>query len=98
MRAVPRSDEQPVMGSGQRVIETGELHESPLWTLPEIAELRLDRGPVGAGVLLSGSGRTLENLLGFTATGKLNISIRVVISSKPAVRGLAIVERFRAVN
>jgi formyltetrahydrofolate-dependent phosphoribosylglycinamide formyltransferase len=72
------------------VIETGELHEPPGWTLPRVAELRLDRGPVGAAVLLSGSGRTLENLIQAIACGELNVTVRVVVGSKPGVRGLQI--------
>lgn len=38
-------------------------------------------------VLLSGTGRTLENLLGCIAHGTLNVEIVAVISNKVAVRG-----------
>lgn len=72
--------------------ETGELHEPPFWVLPDLAEPRPDRGPVNTAVLLSGSGRTLENLLRHVAAGRVNIALRAVISSKPEVRGLAIAE------
>lgn len=44
-------------------------------------------------VLISGSGRTLENLLKVIARGELNAEIVAVISSKPGVRGLEIAER-----
>jgi phosphoribosylglycinamide formyltransferase-1 len=72
------------------VIETGELHEPPIWSFPDLAQPILDRGPVALGVLLSGSGRTLENLLRAIAAGEVSASVRVVISSKPSVRGLAV--------
>ncbi len=44
-------------------------------------------------VLLSGSGRTLENLLGAINQGRLDAEIVAVVSSKPGVRGLEIAER-----
>lgn len=74
----------------ERVTETGELHDQPLWARPEFAAPHRDRAPVNAAVLLSGSGRTLENLLRHIAAGRLQLAIRLVISSKPAVRGLEI--------
>lgn len=43
-----------------------------------------------AAVLLSGSGRTLQNLLDTQHRGMLDIEIVAVVSSKPGVRGLAI--------
>jgi formyltetrahydrofolate-dependent phosphoribosylglycinamide formyltransferase len=43
-------------------------------------------------VLLSGTGRTLENLLALRAAGELEIDIPVVISSRPGVRGLEVAE------
>lgn len=43
---------------------------------------------VQAAVLLSGTGRTLENLLAQRAAGTLDIDIAVVISSRDGVRGL----------
>lgn len=46
--------------------------------------------PLVVAVLLSGSGRTLDNLLTQIAAGTLAIEIAVVISSVPAVRGLEI--------
>ncbi len=48
------------------------------------------KSPLVVAVLLSGSGRTLDNLLRQSATGTLPIEIAVVISSVPAVRGLEI--------
>lgn len=72
------------------MIETGELHRPAPWLLPEPTGLRLDRAPVGLGVLLSGSGRTLENLLQAIAAGDLDAAVRVAVSSKPDVRGLAV--------
>jgi formyltetrahydrofolate-dependent phosphoribosylglycinamide formyltransferase len=44
------------------------------------------------GVLLSGTGRTLENLLAYIERGELAARVAVVISSRPGVRGLAIAE------
>lgn len=72
------------------MIETGELFDPHAWPLTETSSLRLDRGPVGLAVLLSGTGRTLENLLATIAAGRLNCSVRVVVSSRPGVRGLDI--------
>lgn len=44
--------------------------------------------PVRLGVLLSGSGRTLQNFLDRIAAGTLPARVEVVISSKPDVKGL----------
>jgi formyltetrahydrofolate-dependent phosphoribosylglycinamide formyltransferase len=44
--------------------------------------------PVKTAVLLSGSGRTLQNLLDHFARGLLSGSIAAVVSSKPGVLGL----------
>ena len=44
-------------------------------------------------VLLSGSGRTLENLLEQIDAGRLPAEIAVVVSSRPDVRGVKIAER-----
>jgi formyltetrahydrofolate-dependent phosphoribosylglycinamide formyltransferase len=44
--------------------------------------------PWNLGVLLSGAGRTLENLLDVIDRGDLDASVRVVVSSVPNVRGL----------
>jgi formyltetrahydrofolate-dependent phosphoribosylglycinamide formyltransferase len=41
-------------------------------------------------VLLSGSGRTLENFLACRARGELDLDIPIVVSSRPGVRGLDI--------
>jgi phosphoribosylglycinamide formyltransferase-1 len=45
---------------------------------------------IRAAVLLSGSGRTLENLLDRIGTGDLPLRICAVVSSRPGVRGLEI--------
>lgn len=47
-------------------------------------------GPLNLAVLLSGTGRSLANLLRVTADGSLRARISVVVSSKPEVRGLEI--------
>jgi phosphoribosylglycinamide formyltransferase-1 len=44
-------------------------------------------------VLLSGSGRTLENLLEWIAAGRLAASVETVVSSRANVRGVRIAER-----
>ncbi|MFM8635742.1 MAG: phosphoribosylglycinamide formyltransferase [Planctomycetia bacterium] len=49
--------------------------------------------PLRLAVLLSGSGRTLENLLDWIADGRLAARVETVISDKPGVRGVAIAER-----
>ena len=46
--------------------------------------------PLRLAILLSGSGRTLENLLEWIAAGKLSATIETVISSRSDVRGVAI--------
>lgn len=43
---------------------------------------------INLGVLISGSGNTLQNFIDQIETGKLNATIQVVISSKPDVIGL----------
>lgn len=48
--------------------------------------------PIRLAVLLSGTGRTLENLLASIESGELNAEITMVVSSVPAVRGLAVAE------
>lgn len=45
---------------------------------------------VKAAVLLSGGGRTLENLLAKRAAGELEVEITAVVSSRPDVRGVDI--------
>lgn len=77
-------------GASGTVIETGELFDPTIVPLLEAAELRLSRGPVGLAVLISGSGRSLQNLLDVIAWGQLDCSVRVVVSSKPDVRGLEV--------
>lgn len=49
--------------------------------------------PLRLAVLLSGSGRTLENLLEWIAARQLQAEIVCVISNKPGVRGLTIADR-----
>jgi len=46
--------------------------------------------PWNLGVLLSGTGRTLENLIAAIARGDLDARIPVVISSVPGVRGIEV--------
>lgn len=53
------------------------------------------KNPVRLGVLLSGSGRTLQNLIDRIEDRSLPAQITVVLSSHPGVRGL---ERARARN
>jgi len=47
-------------------------------------------GDFPIGVLLSGQGRTLANLLAQVERGALPVAVRCVIGSKPDIRGLAI--------
>lgn len=47
-------------------------------------------GRLQVAVFLSGTGRTLENLLARRAAGELDIDIPVVVSSRAGVRGLEI--------
>lgn len=77
-------------GAGDAVIETGEQFDPNAVPMADLSDLPLERGPVGLAVLLSGSGRTLQNLLRVIAAGKLHAAVRVVVSSKPGVRGLEI--------
>ena len=51
--------------------------------------------PLRLAVLLSGSGRTLENLLDRIEAGRLAASVVLVVSSRPDVRGVAIARRAR---
>jgi formyltetrahydrofolate-dependent phosphoribosylglycinamide formyltransferase len=48
--------------------------------------------PVRLAVLLSGSGRTLENILARTAAGQLPVRVTAVVSSRPNVRGVTVAE------
>lgn len=57
--------------------------------LPSASRPPIDR-PWNLGVLISGSGRTLENLLRVIDGGDLAVHISVVISSVPGVRGLEV--------
>lgn len=49
--------------------------------------------PLRIAVLLSGSGRTLDNLLAWIADKRLTAEIVCVIANKPGVRGLTIADR-----
>ena len=48
---------------------------------------------VRLAVLLSGSGRTLENLLEWIAAGRLAATVEIVVSCRAEVRGVQIAER-----
>jgi phosphoribosylglycinamide formyltransferase-1 len=50
----------------------------------------MEHDSVKAVVLLSGSGRTLENFLAKKAAGELAVDIAAVVSSRPGVRGVEI--------
>jgi formyltetrahydrofolate-dependent phosphoribosylglycinamide formyltransferase len=58
-----------------------------IW-LPEASS-----GPVRIAVLLSGGGRTLQNLINCRAAGSLDVDIVSVVSSTPAAGGLDIAAR-----
>jgi formyltetrahydrofolate-dependent phosphoribosylglycinamide formyltransferase len=49
--------------------------------------------PLRLAVLLSGSGRTLENLLDEIAAGRLAASVEIVVSSRGDVRGVEVARR-----
>lgn len=49
--------------------------------------------PIRMAVLLSGSGRSLENLLDRIAAGTLPARVALVVSNKPDVRGVALARR-----
>ncbi|MFM1904966.1 MAG: hypothetical protein RLZZ440_2866 [Planctomycetota bacterium] len=49
--------------------------------------------PLRLAVLLSGSGRTLENLLERISAGRLAATVELVVASRGDVRGVAIAER-----
>ncbi len=50
----------------------------------------MEQDSLKAAVLLSGSGRTLENFLAKKAAGELAVDICAVVSSRPNVRGVEI--------
>jgi formyltetrahydrofolate-dependent phosphoribosylglycinamide formyltransferase len=54
-----------------------------------------DSRPLRLAVLLSGSGRTLDNLLEQIAAGRLPARVETVVSSRGDVRGVRIAERAR---
>jgi formyltetrahydrofolate-dependent phosphoribosylglycinamide formyltransferase len=49
--------------------------------------------PLRLAILLSGSGRTLENLLEWIAAGRLGATVEVVIASRGDVRGVEVARR-----
>ena len=49
--------------------------------------------PLRLAILLSGSGRTLENLLEWIAAGRLGATVEVVIASRGDVRGVGVARR-----
>jgi formyltetrahydrofolate-dependent phosphoribosylglycinamide formyltransferase len=51
------------------------------------AEATMNHSPLKIAVLLSGTGRTLENLLAHSAAGRVSIDVRLVLSTRLAVRG-----------
>ncbi|MFM8709191.1 MAG: hypothetical protein ACKOHK_14210, partial [Planctomycetia bacterium] len=59
-------------------------------------------GPAGKtlrlAVLLSGSGRTLENLLDWIDAGRLAARVVTVVSSRPDVRGVRIITSSRSMT
>jgi phosphoribosylglycinamide formyltransferase 1 len=54
---------------------------------------RTDRKTLRLAVLLSGSGRTLENILDRIAAGRLTASVERVVSSRGDVRGVRLAEQ-----
>ncbi len=66
------------------------LAESPPLAKITFVRVRLMSTPLPTAIFLSGSGRTLENLLRQVETQGLPIDIRLVISSAAAVRGVEI--------
>lgn len=49
--------------------------------------------PLRLAILLSGSGRTLENLLEWITAGRLGATVEVVIASRGDVRGVGVAQR-----
>jgi phosphoribosylglycinamide formyltransferase-1 len=49
--------------------------------------------PLRLAVLLSGSGRTLENLLDRIAAGSLGAEVVAVVASRPGIRGVVVADR-----
>ena len=78
---MPTSNER---SGAERQIVTSHLSLDPT------SALAAPVGPIRLAVLLSGTGRTLENLLAALASGELHAEIAMVVSSVPEVRGLGI--------
>lgn len=51
------------------------------------------RPPLRIAVLISGTGRSLKNMLDRIESGRLNVEIRLVVASTPAARGLQFAEK-----
>lgn len=51
------------------------------------------KSPLRIAVLISGTGRSLKNMLDRIEAGRLNVEIRLVIASTPAARGLQFAEK-----
>jgi phosphoribosylglycinamide formyltransferase-1 len=62
-----------------------DVEEKPL---PKTKTTAHSKKPIRLGVLISGGGRTVLNILEHIKTGKLNAQITVVISSRSAVAGV----------
>ena len=54
--------------------------------------------PLKLAVLVSGSGTTLQNLLDLIVAGQLNADVRLVIGSKPQIKGLERAANARIMN
>src|SRR5436305_10308552 len=54
--------------------------------------------PLKLAVLVSGSGTTLQNLIDCIAAGTLDAEIRLVIGSRPGIKGLARAESAKIMN
>jgi formyltetrahydrofolate-dependent phosphoribosylglycinamide formyltransferase len=78
------------LGKAHVTMGTGELVDPSILPPLDLAGLALERGSVRTAVLLSGTGRTLENLIRVIAAGELPCAIAAVVSSRPNVRGLDI--------
>jgi phosphoribosylglycinamide formyltransferase 1 len=63
------------------------------WGNSQTMSIGNEARPLRVAVLLSGSGRTLENLLELRARGELEIDIPVVVSSRRNVRGVEVAQR-----
>jgi len=76
---------RPARESALEQENTGEA-PVPLWSRAAVA-MDTDR-PIKLAVLLSGSGTTLQNLLDHISARTLNADIRLVIGSRPGLKGI----------